>query len=102
MAGSPHAPWAGMQRHPAERLADLLEPLCNYSCRRLRYYEAIGELGSGQLSPADIVDLTYLEAGEYLRHQPSDERGYRWLRQLAERVLRREIERLRKEQGGAP
>src|SRR5207245_1364362 len=36
------------------------------------------------------------EAGEQLRHQPAGERGYRWLRQLAERVLRREVKRIRK------
>src|SRR5262245_43728159 len=81
----------------AENLAGYVEPLLNYVSRRLRYYEAIGDLQPTDVQPADIIDRIYLEAGEHLRHAPPGEPGYRWLRSLADRVLEREIRRIRAE-----
>jgi DNA-directed RNA polymerase specialized sigma24 family protein len=85
----------------AENLAGYVGPLVNYVCRRLRYYEAIGDLQPTDLQPEDIVDLIYLEAGEHLRHSPPGEPGYRWLRSLADRILAREVRRIRTEHAAA-
>lgn len=74
--------------------SDGMRPLLNYVGRRLRYYEAIGDLGPGGLEPEAIVDAVLDEAGEHLRNLPPGER-LRWLRGLADRILSREVERAR-------
>ena len=90
-----------MERPAARSLADHVGLLLNYECRRLRYYEAIGDLQPNDLRPEDIVDQAYLEAGEQLRRGAAGEAGYRWLRSLADRVLDREVRRIRAERAKA-
>ena len=86
------------------KLLDYLALLLNYVARRLRYYEAIGDLQPDELAPEEIVDAIYLEAGEELRHGPPGEHGYRWMRALADRLLERERRRIRaaRKRAGAP
>jgi DNA-directed RNA polymerase specialized sigma24 family protein len=84
-----------MKSDASERLVDLAAPLLNYVARRLRYYEAIGDLEPEDAAPEDIVDAVYLEAGEHLRQRPARERSYRWLREIADLILSGEINRVR-------
>ena len=84
-----------MKSDASERLVDLAAPLINYVTRRLRYYEATGELEPADVASEDIVDAVYLEAGEHLRHRPPGERGYRWLRAIADEIVNGEINTVR-------
>ncbi len=86
-----------MDPRSAESLVEHLPLLLNYVGRRLRYYEAIGDVQPDALTPEEIVRAVYLEAGEHLHGPPRGERGYRWLRALADRILEREIRRVRAE-----
>ena len=69
-----------------------MRPLRNYVGRRLRYYEAIGDLEPGGLEPESIVTAVLAEAGEHVRDLPPGER-LRCLRGVADRILSREVER---------
>jgi len=88
-----------MESRSADALADKLAPLANYVRRRLRYDEAIGAVLAGDIDPEDILDLTYVVAGERLRRQASNsgESDYRWLRGLADEILERAVRRIRAE-----
>lgn len=71
-------------------------PLVNYVRRRLRYHEAQGEIAPNELRVEDIVDSTFVETIARTAERPAQGGIYPWLRRLARRILRREIERARR------
>jgi DNA-directed RNA polymerase specialized sigma24 family protein len=70
------------------------ERLNNYVARRLRYYQAIGDLDPEDLPIAEVVDETYLDAAKERR--PPGQAAYPWLRQIANRVLAHKLRRIGK------
>jgi DNA-directed RNA polymerase specialized sigma24 family protein len=90
-----------MESHSADALADKLALLTNHVRRRLRYFEAIGDVQPGDLDPEDLVDGVYLDAGQRLQQQASGERDYRWLRRLADEVLERAVRQVRAQRRSA-
>ena len=86
-----------MDPRSSDSLVGHLPLLLNYVRRRLRYYEAIGDVGPDALTAEDVVKAVYLEAAGQLGHLPPGAEGYRRLRALADHVLERELRRIRAE-----
>lgn len=86
-----------MDPRSSDLLAGHLPLLLNYVDRRLRYYEAIGDLAPDTITAEDVAKAVYLEAAGQRDHLPSGAEGYRRLRALADDVLERELRRIRAE-----
>lgn len=90
-----------MDPRSSDILVGHLPLLLNYIGRRLRYYEAIGDLGPDALTAEDVAKAVYLEAVRRRDQLPSGTEGYRRLRALADDLLERELRRVRAERASA-
>lgn len=68
-------------------------PLQRYAQRRLRYYQALGLLTPGELTPDDLVNEGAAGALRRLADKPARLGFYPWFRRVTDTVLRRYVQR---------
>ena len=76
-----------------------LSHLYEFIRHQLAYFESVGDLLPGELTPEDVVDAVLVRAYHEFVKQPAGREIRSWLIQLATNQLRSEIKRLKSERG---
>ena len=79
----------------SQHLGDLYE----FVRHQLAYFESVGDLLPGELTPDDVVDTVLLRAYREFVKEPAGREIRSWLIQLATSQLRSEIKRLKSDRG---
>ncbi len=81
-----------------ESLERYIDPLYSYILRRVRQLEGMGVIYRGALSTPALVNETILSALRDIQKRPSEVSFYSWLRQLARKIVDREVTRVQEEE----
>ena len=79
----------------SQHLGDLYE----FVRHQLAYFESVGDLLPGELTPDDVVDAVLLRAYREFVKEPAGREIRSWLIQLATSQLRSEVKRLKSDRG---
>ncbi len=90
-------------REAFERLIQpQLDSLYRFAARELDAHQRLGDLGPGEVEPADLVNDAVLLAMLHLNHMPEGATLRGWLRHLVLKQVDREVRRGRRERGLQP